>query len=610
MNKFILLLSLLILCSCSRNTVVDIGLDSTIVDYSTVVKEIIAKHPKGNLTINFAPGRYEFYPEDASERYLAVSNNDNGVKRIAFLFDGVNNISIQGVEGTEFLFHGSIVPFAFLNCSDVSVGGISFDYDYSFVLEGRVLENDAASRSFTMEISEENCYEVRDGQLYLKGYDWELPLGENIVFNAATRSPYRSAERFEWSGGKPNAEDLGGRKVRLSGIAAQEVPPVGSIYTDKGPHGTNRRYPGFVVQACEGVSLENVTINCSGAMALIAERSKDILCKAYKVQVRPGSPRMLAASADATHFINCGGYIKLIDCTFESMLDDATNIHGTYMKVDKLLSDKTFLASFGHFQQEGFDFASVGETIRFIDRKGLSIVGEAKVLGIKHISENCYEIRTDFDLSGYDDLAIENISYYPTVEISGCSVQKNRARSLLLSTTGDVLVENNYFASMMAGIRICGDANYWFESGRTSNITIRNNTFKDLGNGGWSPQAVLQIDPVLADRTRLGDSYYHNSIVFEGNTVYSDESQLIYALSVSNLSIKNNKFISSLAHEARYPGLSTIDIQSCGSIDIEGNNFESWRQEAKLSVLDTDKMSILDTGLKIVDNPNRYFYEN
>lgn len=605
MNKF-LLLSLLFLWSCTQKTVVDVTLDPTIVDYSTVIKDIIAKHPKGEISINFGPGVYEFYPEEASERYLAISNNDNGNKRIAFLFDGSKNIDIQG-DNTEFLFHGSIIPFAFLDCTNVSVKGISFDYDYSFVLEGKVLDSDEAAKSFTMQISSENCYEVRDNQLYIKAYDWELPLGENIVFNAETRSPYRSAERFEWSGSKPAAEDLGERKVRLSGISAQQMPPIGSIYTDKGPHGSNRRYPGFVIQGSKGVSLENVCVYCSGAMALIAERSKDIVLNKYKVQVREGSPRMLAASADATHFINCGGEIKLIDCTFESMLDDATNIHGTYMKVDKVLNNKTFQASFGHFQQEGFDFASVGEGLRFINRKDLSIIGESKVIDVKYLNENCYEIRTDFDLSGYNDVAVENVSYYPTVEISGCSVQKNRARSLLISTAGDVLIENNYFASMMAGIRICGDANYWFESGRTSNIVIKDNIFKDLGNGGWSPQAVLQIDPVLADRS---DKYYHNQIRFENNTIYSDESQLIYALSVESLSIKNNTFISSSANEARYPGLSTIDIQTCGSVDIEGNNFEAWKNKALLSVLDTENISSLDKGLILVDNPNNYFYEN
>lgn len=57
---------------------------------------------------------------------------------------------------------------------------------------------------------------------------------------------------------------------------------------------------------------------------------------------------------------------------------------------------------------------------------------------------------------------------------------------------------------MMAGIRICGDANYWFESGRTRNVVIRNNRFGTMATGGRSPQAVLQIDPVISHDARSG----------------------------------------------------------------------------------------------------------
>ena len=109
------------------------------------------------------------------------------------------------------------------------------------------------------------------------------------------------------------------------------------------------------------------------------------------------------------------------------------------------------------------------------------------------------------DLSQLDNpgqYAIENVSRkVKEVTIRDCSVQHNRARSLLLSCAGKVKVENCDFGSMMAGIRICGDANYWFESGRTEDITISGCKFRNLGIGGASPQAILQIDWVLGKYT-------------------------------------------------------------------------------------------------------------
>ena len=117
------------------------------------------------------------------------------------------------------------------------------------------------SASFTIKISEECLYEVRDERLYLKGYDWELPLGENIVFDPRIRSPYHSAEKYEgWNGNGLKAEECGERTVRLSGFTASEMPPVGSIYVDKGPHSQNRRFPGFIIHDSKMTILFGVLI--------------------------------------------------------------------------------------------------------------------------------------------------------------------------------------------------------------------------------------------------------------------------------------------------------------------------------------------------------------
>jgi len=390
------------------------------------------------------------------------------------------------------------------------------------------------------------------------------------------------------------------------------MPPVGTIYVDKGPHGQNRRYPGFVIHGSKNVNLTDVIVNRSGAMALIAERSENLYCRRFSTQVPEGSELMIAASADATHFVGCKGDIVLEDCLFESMLDDATNIHSTFMKVDTLLDSHSFMASFGHFQQEGYDFAHEGDTLLFVDRNGLLPLCKGKVTGITHISENCYQLTTDADISPYKgiELAIDNIDYKAEVLIRNSIVRKNRARSLLLSTPGNVLVEGCDFASSMAGIRICGDANYWFESGNTDNIVIRNNVFRNLGNGAWVPQAVLQIDPVINAQRRSCDRFFHNRIVFENNTVYSSESQLVYALSVRDLSIKGNRFIENFEHKEKFPGLALIDVQYCDNVSVESNDFTQWQKDAEISIHECLHGDISDTALKVTDHPNTYYYED
>ena len=207
--------------------------------------------------------------------------------------------------------------------------------------------------------------------------------------------------------------------------------------------------------------------------------------------------------------------------------------------------------------------------------------------------------------------AIENVSRkVKEVTIRDCSVQHNRARSLLLSCAGKVKVENCDFGSMMAGIRICGDANYWFESGRTEDITISGCKFRNLGIGGASPQAILQIDPIIPGSARSNDFYFHNRIVFENNVVETFDDQIIYALSVKELVIRDNCFVDSKSYDPIYKGLSAIDLQYCGKVEIQGNDFSAWRKDATISAHCCTQLDSDCDSLPVVDRPNPFFYQN
>lgn len=605
-----LLLPLLSLAACGPETVT-ISQDAEIADYTPVVRKILEDHPDGNVEIRFAPGRYDFYPEQAVTEFLSMSNNDSGDRRVAFLLKDMKDVSVRG-DSSEFLFHGAIVPFAVKNSRNVSLGGFSIDYDFPWTFEGEVIANDQRSMTFIVRVFPDNKYRIEGDSLLFGGYDWEYPTAENIVFDPETRRPlYNTAiyEHRHWNG-RMKARELSSGIVEFSGFDAVRVPPVGSIWDDKGPMDMNRSYPGFAILQSRDVAVEDVHVYRAGAMALIAEFSEDIRVSRMSTAARPGSERMITISADATHFVDCSGTVTLEDCTFESMLDDATNIHGVYMKVDSLLSPGVVMASFGHFQQVGNHFADEGDMLRFVDRKTMHPVASGRLIELKRPDRNRYELVTDADLSLAGDvaaLAVENISRGCDVVIRNCKVRYNRARSLLLSTSGDILVENCDFSSMMAGIRICGDANWWYESGNTRNVTIRNNSFTDGGLGGGQPQAILQIDPVIPKESRSCDFFFHDSIVFSGNTVRTFDSQVIYGLSTKNLVISDNVFIDSKSHEPIFPGLPVIDVQYCGKVTISGNDFSRWKPDAVISVHECLEVED-DSGLETVDRPNPYFY--
>ena len=304
---------------------VDVHFDPSVADYTPVVREILENHPEGNITLRFGKGVYPFYPEKAPEEFLNVSNNDSGNKRVAFLLKNMKDVRIAGDE-TDFMFHGSMTPFAVKGSENVEISGISIDYDYPWTFEGTVLSNDPVNRSFVVKVFSDSKYRIVGDRLLFSGYDWEYPMGESIVFDPSTHRPWFDTAAYDhgyWSG-EMGAREIEPGVVEFTRLSARDVPPVGSIWDDKGPTKLNRLYPAIAVLCSKNVTLENVHVYRSGGMSLIAEYSADVTLRNFSTAAHEGSTRMITSSADATHFVNCKGVITLEDCRFESMLDDVT----------------------------------------------------------------------------------------------------------------------------------------------------------------------------------------------------------------------------------------------------------------------------------------------
>lgn len=78
---------------------------------------------------------------------------------------------------------------------------------------------------------------------------------------------------------------------------------------------------------------------------------------------------------------------------------------------------------------------------------------------------------------------VENITYTPEVKIHDNVFKETPTRGILVTTRKKVTIENNLFDGMgMAGICISNDAQSWYESGPTRDVTIRGNTLRRSGS--------------------------------------------------------------------------------------------------------------------------------
>ena len=523
-----------------------------------------------DVTLVFPQGQYEFYPENALEMHRAVSNHDNSLKRMAIPLFGCKKITVDG-GGSTFMFHGRISPFVVDGSDGVTLKNLSIDWARSFHDELLVVDRNEEDNSFVVEIDPQKYpYAIKHGELLSNKYDWQDQMGENIVFDPKTRAPIYNTQDYSINFHRPyTATAAGKNRVKIEANVRKAPPPVGSVLISYGTSPSNRLCPAIHLANSRDVRLENVTILAAGGMGVIAERTENIYLD--RVTVTSTKDRLVSTRADATHFIGCKGIVSIENCLFEHMLDDATNVHGAYVKVVEYLGDKQFLCEISHYQQWGLIFAETGDKIALLSRETVLPFFETTVADTRILNEHRV-IVTVADLPKLlpdGPLSMENLTWYPEFVMRNSIVRENRARSILITTKRKVLVENNYFSSQMHGILIEGDNNYWYESGAVEDITIRNNTFVNSGFEG-SKRYPLYASPLLRKEQRIGAGQYHRNITFANNTLKSFSGAMVYAFSVQGLNIADN----TMEFSTDYPPIDqfpAIELKYCDAVTIRNN---------------------------------------
>ena len=548
-----------------------------------------------DVTFVFPTGQYEFYPENAVERHRSVSNHDNSLKRLAFPLFGCKNITVDG-GGSLFMFHGRISPFVLDGVEGATLRNFSIDWSRSFHDEMPVVERDEKSGSFVVEIDAEKYpYSIQHGNLFSDKYDWQDRMGSNIIFDPKTRAPIFNTQDYSVNFFRPHkATEVGKNRVKIEANFRKTPPPVGSVLISYGTHPTSRLCPAIHLANSKNIRLQDVTIYDAGGMGVIAERTENIHLE--RVKVTSNQERLVATRADATHFIGCKGMIRVENCLFEHMLDDAINVHGAYIKVVEYLGNKEFLCEISHFQQWGLTFAEQGDKVALLSRETVLPMYQTKVAGVKVLNERRLVV-TVADMPEKlpaGPLSMENLTWYPDLVMRENIVRENRARSVLVTTKGSVLIEDNVFSSQMHGILIEGDNNKWYESGGVEDVTIRNNTFVNSGFGG-TERYPLVASPLLTSEQRMGEGHYHRNIRFVNNKLKSFNGHMVFAASVKGLEIVGN----SMAFSADYPKLAkypAIRLQYCDAVTIKDNKASGFGR-----TLDIDQ-SADSTNVQIAGN--------
>ena len=547
-----------------------------------LVEHLSASTDTSHVAVVFPKGRYDFYEDGSFQREYYISNHDQGKpKSIGFALEGLQNITIDG-QGSDFIFHGRMIPFALLNNANITLKNVSIDFDVPALRQLKVTEVNKDADEVVAEIYPQGNYRVENDALVVEGEGYEYTPFVSMAFRSDKRLAYmRSDVSFEPS----SVTELSTNVLSIKGWSQLEATSVGERFVLRSYY---RPTPGIFVSESLNTTFENVTVHYAEGMGLLAQMSENITLDGFNVSLRgDGDERFFTTQADATHFSACKGKIISRNGLYEGMADDAINVHGTYLRVTKRLDDNTLLARYMHPQAWGFKWGEEGDGVQFVESERMELVSN-HINTIKSIK--AHDKPTEFgakefeiaftnalpaEISEEGKYGIENLTWTPEVVFSDNIIRNNRARGSLFSTPRSVVCENNLFDHTHGtAILLCGDCNGWFETGPCKDVLIKNNTFINALTSNYQfTNAVISIYPEIPNLEEQ-KKFFHSGIVIEDNTFEMFDRPILYAKSTDGLIFRNNTVKYNNDFEPFHWNSHLFFFEKVANVTIEDNDFE------------------------------------
>lgn len=556
--------------------------------FAKALAQIIKTHPKGKpflLVLN--SGRYDFYPEGATRKTYYISNHDqDNPKTVGLPFEHINNMTFDG-QNSDLIFHGRMLPVSLVDSRQVTLKNFHIDFESPHIGQATVLENDTTAGTITLQMAPWMKYRIENGVFYHKGDGWEHNPRSGIAFEKKKK---RIVFNTSDVGVKmQQVHELSPGVIQASNWKNGKLIP-GTVIVMRG---SGRPAPGVFVYQGIDISLENVNVHYAEGMGLLAQMTENIKLNKFSVRLRgEHDPRYFTTQADATHFSGCKGKISSMNGLYEGMMDDAINVHGTYLKVVGHKDSRTLIGQYMHSQSYGFEWGRTGDAVQFITSKTMETLEPINYIErIKAVDMPTYEGAKRFEIvfknpvdSSINErgaFGIENLEWTPEIYFADNVVRNNRARGALFSTPKKTLVENNLFDHTSGtAILLCGDCNGWFETGACHDVTIRNNRFVNaLTNLFQFTNAIISIYPEIPDLAKQ-KKYFHSGIVIEGNEFDTFDKPLVYAKSVDGLIFKRNTINHNGDYKAFHWNKSPFLFERVKNVQLSDNQFDGGFNEA------------------------------
>ena len=508
------------------------------------------------VRIVFPKGTYQLYPERAETRELYVSNTVGADqqyrdKTIGLLVEDMHDVTVDG-GGAELVYHGLQTAFAAIRSTNVTFTNFSFDYAAPEVIDATV-----ASAGVTgghayrvLSIPAGSPYKVNGthvtwlgetspvtGQPYWSGTDG---LEYNQIHDPVRQRTWRADNPL--FSNVAAVTDLGGRRIRIDYTTGTAPSDAGLVYQMRL---IERAQPGAFIWESSNVTLRSMNAYYLQTFGMVGQFSRDITIDHVNFASDPRSGRSTASFADFVQMSGVRGKVSITGCLFDGPQDDPINVHGTYVEVVGQPAPDTLTLSYEHPQTAGFPQFYPGDQLQLVDTLTMIPVagGPAVVTAVDGPSGSDHSkslttmtVKLDRPVPAgvrIGGTVAENLTYTPSVVITGNTFRNVPTRGILVTTPKPVLIADNRFDGMtMASVYISADAYQWYESGAVRDVMIRDNTFTRPAG------PVIFVEPT-------------NQVLDPANPVHH------------NISVEDNRF--------DVGDVSVVDAKSVGGFTFSGN---------------------------------------
>lgn len=505
--------------------------DDTLNDREAIQKAIDYCKKNRVKQLRFPPGRYIIREEKAIQLMNDVMDGKMGRNPQDIVYtpyypytrgihiNGFSELEIRA-DGAFFAVQGWMEPISIENSRQVSIQGLTIDYDTPPHSEGLVVRQEADY----FDLQFQKAFPIRNNMVMLRIMFWDLT--KNRLQGKSLYFPKKN-------------ELLNDSTIRI--WASTPEPVTGTMALIN--HMFHFR-PAVLLNESADIHLKQLTIHAQPGMGIVGHRTENITMDGLRIVPAPG--RYQSTNTDATHFTSCKGLIRFNGCSFEGQGDDATNVHGYYQVITAADAGQRYTIQME--KQWGthamvLDYPDAGDELELVAKETLEVVGYYKVTKtIPRPKEWCTIIELDKKIAGpINHYYLINRTRIPRLEFVNSYVGSHLARAVLVKTR-NVLIENNTFRESTGTAIHIGAEGDWREGPGSANVHIRNNRILRCGRGdGTNDDATAIAINVKAPAATVAG--IHRQILIEGNLIEGDSS--ITGISISgatDVQVRNNVF--------------------------------------------------------------------